>query len=271
MSSPLINGVPAERIGITDRGLHYGDGLFETMRVHDGRIPLWTHHWQRLSRDCRRLGIEDIDAAALHDEVRRVSTGIERGVVKIIVTRGSGGRGYRPPPVQDQTTRMVVPYDWPDYPAAHWHEGVTVRLCRTRLGRNPALAGMKHLNRLEQVLARREWDDPAVAEGLMQDDRDRVICGTMTNLFIVKGGRLLTPPVRECGVAGVMRGLLLETAGGAECTVSLEDLKAADEVLLCNAVIGLWPVRRIEERVYPVGAVSRSLMARLRSDGLLDD
>lgn len=270
MPKILINGVPDERIVVADRGLHYGDGLFETMQVRNARVPLWTRHWQRLSQGCRRLGIEGVGETTLRDEVQRLSVGVARGIVKIIITRGSGGRGYRPPSVQGEATRLVARYDWPGHPAVHWREGVAVRLCHARLGRNPVLAGMKHLNRLEQVLARREWDDPGVAEGVMRDDLDRVICGTMTNLFIVKEGHLLTPPVHECGVAGVMRGLLLETMGGAECVVSLEDLKGADEVLLCNAVIGLWPVRRIEERVYPVGAVSRMLMERLRGDGLMD-
>jgi len=267
MDEMLINGVPGRCIAPSDRGLHYGDGLFETIRVRDGSLPLWARHWRRLTDGCGRLGLEGVEEGVLREEAHRLAAGTARGIVKLIITRGSGGRGYRPP-AEVKPTRIVATHVPPNHPASHWRQGVALRLCRTRLGRNPVLAGIKHLNRLEQVLARHEWDDPAIAEALMQDDRGRVVCGTMTNLFAVTGGRLVTPPVDECGVAGVMRALLLEWTGAQERALDLADLAAAEELLLCNAVIGIWPVRAVERQEYPIGKITLGLMERLRQAGL---
>ena len=185
--------------------------------------------------------------------------------------RGGGGGGFGPPATACSPTRIVLRYPWPDHPRRFWDEGVDVRLCSTRLASNPTLAGIKHLNRLEQVLARSEWYDPEIAEGLMSDQHGRVIAGTQTNLFMVRSGRLLTPELRECGVAGVVRGLILERAaswGGAaaaEAVLDLADLQNADEVFLCNAVVGIWPVRRIESWIYASGPVTGRLMAGLEA------
>lgn len=267
MPEVLINGLPRDQVDAADRGLHYGDGLFETLAVRAGTPQLWERHWRRLSKGCRRLGIEGLDAQQLEKEVHDISTGVERGVVKLIVTRGASGRGYRPA-AGGEPTRIVARHPWPEYPAAHAREGVAVRICTTRLGRNPALAGMKHLNRLEQVLARGEWDDPDIAEGLMLDDQGKVISGTMSNLFMVRGGGLMTPRLEECGVEGVMRGLLLEFAAEMaipcrQADLSLVDLQEADEVFLCNALIGMWPVRRLEQQGYAVGPVTKAFSERL--------
>ncbi len=268
MFKTIINGNNQSSIAITDRGLQYGDGLFETIAVYTGIPQHWHRHWQRLSRACARLGIEGIDEGILHDEAHKICDGIERGILKVMVTRGGGGRGYLPSRNQP-ATRILATYAWPEYPIANWQEGVAVRVCTTRLSRNPALAGLKHLNRLEQVLARREWDDPGIAEGLMLDDSSRVISGTMSNLFIVKSGRLLTPQINECGVEGVMRGVILDLAHDLsipveETTLTLNELRQAGEIFLCNALIGIWPVRRIEQQVYAVGPETRLLAARLR-------
>lgn len=269
MPELLINGAAGEQIAASDRGLHYGDGLFETLQVRDGAMPLWARHWRRLSDGCGRLGIQGVQEGVLRAEAERLCSGHARAVIKIIVTRGCSGRGYRAPP-HGEATRVIARHDWPAHPAAHWREGVAVRVCATPLGRNAALAGMKHLNRLEQVIARREWSDDGIAEGLMLDDRGQVIAGTMSNLFAVMDGRVLTPPVRECGVAGVMRGLLLEWSGAVEQALTLHALTTAQEAFLCNAVIGIWPVRSIAKQAYPVGEVARGLMARLVREGLLD-
>ncbi|MEQ6341477.1 MAG: aminodeoxychorismate lyase [Gammaproteobacteria bacterium] len=266
MMGMLVNGVPGTSIDANDRGLHYGDGLFETIAVRDGAPALWDRHMQRLLLGCERLGIAPIDAAQLLRESLQLCDGVAEGVLKIIITRGSGGRGYRAPPsthrdvlVSQETggrerpgavqpTRLVALYAWPEYPSAFWIEGVPVRLCSIRMGSNTALAGIKHLNRLEQVLARSEWDDSAIPEGLMLDGEGHVIEGTMSNFFIVRNGRLLTPDLKRCGVAGVMRGCILDGARDAGIPVditqiTLDDVKSSDEAFLCNSLIGVWPVR----------------------------
>lgn len=266
----LVNGHEQAHISAADRGLQYGDGLFETIAVSGGRPRLWQRHWRRLAAGCARLGIEGLDPRQLQDEAQRACADIDdKAVLKLIVTRGEGGRGYRP----DRTakaTRIVATYPWPTYPEGYWQQGVAVRVCTTRLGRNAALAGMKHLNRLEQVLARREWDDPQIAEGLMLDDGGHVIAGTMSNVFMVTADRLVTPALDSCGVAGVMRGMILDIAAETaltweELSVSRRELQQADEVFLCNALIGIWPVRRIEQQDYALGPLTKLISGRLSS------
>jgi 4-amino-4-deoxychorismate lyase len=265
----LVNGQAQDHIAVADRGLHYGDGLFETIAVTGGQPRLWERHWRRLSTGCRRLGITPPDPEMLWEEARSVCTGVDRGVLKIILTRGAGGRGYRPPQT-GQATRIIAMYPWPAYPEANWQQGVAVRVCTTRLGRNRALAGIKHLNRLDQVLARSEWEDPYIAEGLMLDDDGHVIAGTMSNLFIVTAQGLHTPILTACGVAGVMRSVILELAAELdiawqEAPLRLQDLHRAEEVFLTNALIGIWPVCRIEQRDYSVGSLTELLGGRLKA------
>lgn len=268
----LIDGKDSDQIAADDRGLLYGDGLFETLAVHSGEPQLWTRHMARLARGCVRLGIEPPSVDLLQVEARALCAGSARAVLKIIVTRGSGGRGYRPP-APALPRRILSLHPWPDHPA-HWsQQGVSVRLCDTPLGANPRLAGLKHLNRLEQVLARAEWDDPDIAEGLMLDAAGGLIEGTMSNLFLVRDGRLRTPALERCGVAGVMRARVLELAaqGGIASEVSelgLTDLQGADEVFVCNSVIGIWPVRRVQSMEFTPGPVTRFLQ---QATGCLSD
>lgn len=267
-----VNGRVQAYLPITDRGLHYGDGVFETIAVLDGAAPWWPRHYERLRASCERLGIPVVDPALVQEDVAALSRDCARAVIKLIVTRGEGGRGYRPPlPAEQVPSRIALRYPWPDYPRRCWEDGVAVRVCNTRLSSNPALAGIKHLNRLEHVLARSEWYDPDVAEGLMMDSAGNVVEGTQTNLFVARGRRLLTPPVNDCGVAGVMREIILEQVEAwsgvraEESVLRLEHVREADEILLCNAVIGIWPVSRIEDRLLPIGPATRQLMKGLRA------
>ena len=187
----LINGVSKQHIEISDRGFQYGDGLFETIEVRDGQAVFLERHLERLNAGCHRLHIPFPGAELLSFEVKKLcrekacGIGSVRAVLKIIVTRGSGGRGYRQPDVI-QPTRVLSLHPYPDYPEIYKEQGIVVRFCSTCLGLNPSLAGIKHLNRLEQVMARFEWNDPAIQEGLMLDVNGHVIEGTMTNLFYVK-------------------------------------------------------------------------------------
>jgi 4-amino-4-deoxychorismate lyase len=256
----LVNGVPAESVSSRDRGLQYGDGLFETVAVRHGAPRLWERHLERLFRDAARLGMPAPDAACLTEEGYRLCAGAERAVLKIIVTRGAAGRGYAPPSLAEPT-RILNLSPWPVHPAQAAETGVAVRFCETRLGSNPRLAGIKHLNRLEQVLARSEWETD-YAEGLMRDDSGNVIEGTMSNLFVVASGIVWTPDLSRCGVAGVMRGWVLDQFAGAARAAPLrcDDVVRADELFLTNSVIGIWPVSRLGDREYRVGPVTRRIM-----------
>ncbi|MEE9141695.1 MAG: aminodeoxychorismate lyase [Gammaproteobacteria bacterium] len=245
----LINGQPAETVDIRDRGLAYGDGLFETIAVLHGQAEHLERHLARLETGCRRLSISAPDRHVLRDEVQEVA-GNETRVIKIILTRGVGGRGYRKPE-NPSPTRIVTADPWPDYPETFENDGVRVRLCRQRLARNPALAGIKHLNRLEQVLARSEWVDTSIAEGLMLDDTGHVIEATQSNVFFVHAGVLVTPALDQAGVAGVVREVVLEHAerDGISCEVRDVDqaeIREFEEMFLTNSVIGIWPVKEYE-------------------------
>lgn len=247
----LINGQPDNRIPVTDRGLQYGDGLFETLAFREGKLEFLNAHLQRLSAGCERLGITFAAQDKLELELATLcAQTAEDSVIKIMLTRGSGGRGYKAPK-DAEPMRIISAHPMPEYPESCQH-GITVRLCQHQLGINPALAGIKHLNRLEQVLARSEWDDDSIREGLMLDINGRLVEGTMSNLFLVNHGQLKTPPVQENGIAGIMRAEVIKLATKLDIPVieqalTLADLNEAEEVFLTNSLIEIWPVTRLIE------------------------
>ena len=265
MPAAWVDGEPAETLRLADRGLQYGDGLFETLAVQGGRIRRLGMHLERLKEGCTRLHLPMPDEALLRQELGRAAEGESRAVLKLILTRGPGGRGYRPPE-SPSVTRMVFRHAWPDYPAAWYTQGIELRVCTTRLAVGSPLAGLKHLNRLEQVLARAEWGEGA-QEGLMRDAEDHVVEGTMSNLFAAPAeGRLVTPDVSRSGVAGVTRRHILERARAEGLsvevrTLALDELLLCREIFVCNSIIGVWPVQRIESRSYPVGPLTRRAAA----------
>jgi 4-amino-4-deoxychorismate lyase len=223
-----------------------------------------------LQAGCERLGIPLMDTVQLAREANELLAGAGRGVLKLVVTRGSGGRGYRAP-AKVTPRRILQLHPWPDFPPAAAEAGVAVRLCTIRLCHNPLLAGIKHLNRLEQVLARREWDDPQIGEGLLLDVDGRLVEGTMSNLFLVREESLLTPDLGRCGVAGIMRTIILEQAERQSLTadirvLDMDDLQTADEVFLCNSLIGIWPVISIDGRPYRKGAITIHMQQLLHAE-----
>ena len=250
----LVDGQEGARVDPFDRGLQYGDGLFETIAVPESRPRFLDWHLERLANGAKRLGFPALDAELLRREVAAVGNG-SRCVVKLVVTRGSGPRGYRPPRAP-QARRIVAASEWPRASAA---AGARVGWCRTRLGRNPALAGLKHLNRLEQVLARSEWDDGAMDDGLMSDEAGHVIAATQANLFAKIDGRWVTPLLDQCGVAGIMRRAFCTWRAGQGASVeerelSRADVESASALLLTNALVGTWPVRELAGRPVAVDA-----------------
>ena len=272
MTQPLIlvNGSPGEAVTALDRGLHYGDGLFETIACVGGRPRLLPWHVERLMLGCERLGFAPPEGAAVGAEVRALAAQRERSIIKVLLTRGTGaGRGYGVSG-SERLTRITIRYGWPDGEAAALQDGVRARTARLRLGENPALAGVKHCNRLEQVLARREWQDPDIAEALLFGRSGHLVSGTMSNVFMVQDSLLRTPRLDLAGVAGVMRRAVLTAArrAGIDCEESVlapSDVASARELFLTNARIGIWPVRQLDERVLPVGPVTRQLQAALAS------
>ena len=249
--STWINGRKSTQIDARDRGLQYGDGIFETMRVRRGRVRLLEHHLERLFAGCRRLQIAGPSALVLRKEIERIAALRSDGVLKLIVTRGvSVLRGYRPTG-RERCTRILSLHALPRAVLADAALPARVRLCATPLGLNPRLAGLKTLNRLESVIARAEWNDARIWEGLLRDMDENIVCGTMSNLFLKRGSSLATPMLDRCGVAGVMRRWVLESAADlrlipVERRIGWQELSDAEEVFMTNAVVGLRSVGVIE-------------------------
>ena len=266
----LINGDTAAAISAADRGLSYGDGVFRTMTMLAREPRNWSLHYHKLSDDCARLGIMCPPKEIFAADLAQIFAQEQGCVVKIIVTRGAGARGYG---VSGKMapTRIVISSALPAYSAEYLSAGISARLCDLRLSRQPQLAGIKHLNRLEQVIARSEWNDPAIAEGLLLDEAGWVIGGTMSNVFIIRRRQLFTPLLTGSGVAGVTRARIMALAPRLGLTVSvthidLTALMAADEVLLCNSVIGLWSVRELAGKCWDTGQFAPAIRALLESD-----
>lgn len=266
-----ISGIDDGRLDPRDRGLAYGDGLYETMRWTHGRLPLLRSHLARLRDGARRLGIPLPDLGDLEAAIAPAAPAGIDAVVKLVVTRGVGARGYAAPrdPVP-VVFALVEP--WVPRPSAD-PDGLSLVWCRLQLGVQPALAGIKHLNRLEQVLARAEWDDPAVDEGLLCDPSGHVLCATAANLFAVIDGRLLTPDLHGAGVAGVARALLLsEPALAIDVrAISRVALETADEVFLTNALAGVQPAARLGTRRWRPGDAARAAARVLAGHGLASE
>ena len=250
----LINGNHTSEIALNDRAVHYGDGLFETIAIQNKQILCFDEHVNRLEKGCKRLKIPIPNKDIIRDEVTSLIDTTGQGVIKIIITRGQGGRGYKIP---DDTapTRIITLFPWPDYHEKFPTTGIKTKVCDFRYARNPALAGIKHLNRLEQILARSEWTDDAISEGIVMDTDGFVIEGTMSNIFCIKNTTLYTPDLSLCGIEGIIREKIIDMADKMKFSVeikniTLEFLLNTDEVFLCNSLIGVWPVNLIDEKLF---------------------
>jgi 4-amino-4-deoxychorismate lyase len=250
----LINGAASNSLAAADRGLAYGDGVFRTLLMRGGRPRAWHHHFRKLEHDCGALAIPCPAKKLLEDDLSVLAEREPDCAVKIVITRGPGQRGYAvPDPLEP--TRLVMSFPLPQYPEQFLHSGIKARICSLRLGFQPALAGIKHLNRLENVLARNEWNDVDIAEGLLLDEEENAIGGTMTNLFIVENGALATPNLSRCGVAGVTRERIFAHAAkhGIVCRVDqipIDRVLQADEAFVVNSLIGVWQIRELPGKVW---------------------
>ncbi|HLY53453.1 MAG TPA: aminodeoxychorismate lyase [Steroidobacteraceae bacterium] len=263
-----VNGVAGASLSPLDRGLHYGDGLFETIACVGGKPRFLSLHLERLARGARRLGIALPGAVELQREILALAKPVDRAVVKVLLTRGSAvARGYGLTG-REQATRITLRYPWEAEDPRLAGEGVRIRTAALRLAENPPLAGIKHLNRLEQVLARREWSEPQIAEALLFSASGKLVSGVMSNVFLVDGRKLRTPLLDRCGVAGIMRAVVMREAARAgipteEAALGSEDLARTRELFLTSALIGLRPVSQLDGRACVPGAVTRELQQRL--------
>jgi 4-amino-4-deoxychorismate lyase len=271
----LVNGVRDAGLSALDRGVQFGDGLFETIACIKGRPRFLPLHLERLEFGCERLGFTPPNLEEIAAEVRGLALNVERAIVKVVVTAGEAvARGYARCG-NETATRITIRYPWPHESPAQLHDGVMVRTLTLRLGENPRLAGLKHCNRLEQILARRELaTDAALQEGILFSSSGNLVSGTFSNVFLVRESCLLTPRIDLCGVAGVMRRVVLREARrvgipARECELRAPDVQSAAEIFLTNARIGIWPVRTLDARELTPGPVTRHLQSVLAP--LLDE
>lgn len=255
-----VNGKAAETIDCNDRGLQYGDGVFETIAVSKGQPEFLHRHLDRLQAGCRRLGIPFNQRSELIAEINALCLARDTGVLKIQISSGSGARGYaRSPDLIPNRIVSIKPF--PEHSRFLQHNGIRLTLCRQRLPINPALAGIKHLNRLDQVLARADWGNQDYHEGVMMDADGYVTEGVMSNLFYVANGQLKTALLDRAGIAGIIRSVVMDQAthNGLICKeqrVVINDLVQAEEIFMTNSVIGVWPVCQFETKRYEVGPIS---------------
>jgi 4-amino-4-deoxychorismate lyase len=257
-----VDALPS--LAVDNRGLAYGDGLFETMAVRDGRVLLRERHLARLATGLARFGIAAPPADALAATLGEAAAGNAAACLKLIVTRGAGSRGYTP--ATDAPTEWLL-QRLPWSPPRQDRPPAALRTSSVRLALQPLLAGLKHLNRLEQVLARREFPAPAHDEVLQLDAEGRVACASAANVFCLRDGRLRTPRVDRCGVAGVLRAevLALSASGvlppATEADLVPDDVYGADEVFLTSSLRGAWPVAALDGRPLSQGGLASRIMA----------
>ena len=264
-----INGQANAQISALDRGFAYGDGFFETCRVYKNKIHLWDLHLARLQETARRLLIP-IDVDFLQRCIQNIlqENTYEDASLKIQITRGETQRGYAfPDNLVPNYTLFLTQAN--SFLMNNWLDGIRVRICDLRLSANSGLAGLKHLNRLENILARAEWKNE-FAEGLLFDADDHLIEATMSNIFLVKHNQLMTPDLSRSGVAGVMRRAIMDiyapelSLSVVTSNIKPEDLNTADEIFVCNSLIGVWPVVSVDAIAeLKVGDITQQLQTRL--------
>lgn len=267
--SYLINGSFDQAISALDRGFSYGDGVFRTMKMHNGLPVSWPFHYQKLVADCAAIGIVCPSAELLMGDLQKLFekelfSEDAAQVAKIIITRGEGERGYAPPTIT-VPTRVVIKSDLPQYTQACYEQGVQLYICNIRLPEQPKLAGIKHLNRLENVLARMEWREDCIFDGLLLDQMGNAIECTMSNLFARFGNELITPDLSQCGVSGITRQRILGLGGVLELKITikplmLDHLLQADEIIVCNSLFGAFQVTKINDKTWPL----QNLATRIR-------
>jgi 4-amino-4-deoxychorismate lyase len=259
-----------------DRGLLYGDAVFTSIALIEGQLLLLDEHLLRLKNDAARLKFADYDFDSLRQELQSTYSQ-QNAVVRVALSRGTGVRGYA-------YNDKIKPVLWhgvsayPDGAIQKRSQGIVARICDTRLAHNPLLAGIKHANRLEQIMARSEWqaepNSETVSEGLMLDYQDRVIEGTMSNLFMLKDERCYTPKLNEAGVSGIMRGQVIKALAELnveleQCQLTTDDLFNADGLFVSNAVIGVWPVIKLQTQDFPIAPLMSKLVAQLATNNAI--
>lgn len=260
----------ADQVSIKDRAFNYGDGVFETVAVHDTKMHYWSEHYHRLKLGCDRLGIKPPNENDLLNDIAKLDLSENSAVLKIVVSRGEGGRGYSVNDVGEPNI-VISKNSWPVFVESYQQEGIKVRLCQHRLIINPALAGIKHLNRLDQVLARNEWHNDDYQEGLMLDQDDYLLEGISSNLFVKINQQWITPPVKDCAVAGIMRNAVVRKMDDLginleQRKIHVSELSSVKEMFVSNSIWGIVPVVSCESNLFEKGDNTQQLQMGIEQE-----
>ena len=257
MALSFVDGQVADSISIDDRGLAYGDGCFTTALVINGEVAMLAQHLNRLVQQSQQLGLPSFDLSALKETIAHISADINIGIVKVIITCGSGGRGYSRLGVE-QAKVIVSVHDYPTHYPQWQKHGISVGISDQKLGINPMLAGLKHLNRLEQVMLRAELDKRPEDDLLATDVNGHVIECCSANVFWLTAGQWQTPKLITAGVAGLMREkILLNNADITPANYQLKALNNIEAMFITNAILGIVPVKVFNGQKLDISLVIR--------------
>ncbi|MCO7187146.1 MULTISPECIES: aminodeoxychorismate lyase [unclassified Pseudoalteromonas] len=254
-----------QQVSSRDRGLNYGDGFFTTVKISAGQLERWEGHLKRLAQCASALYFPELDLRALTEQCENASRDVDEGVLKVLITRGEGGRGYSLPD-QVQVTTLVSLSAFPDHYARWREDGITLAISDVRLGHQPMLAGLKTLNRLEQVLIKQNAANKATDDVLVMDLQGLVIESSAANILICKDRHWYTPDLSQCGIQGVYLSSLQLHNPITAVSLNLESVYAADAVYVCNSLMGLVPVRQIDNHHFSLNkahALAEELVATL--------
>ncbi|WP_076409510.1 aminodeoxychorismate lyase [Shewanella sp. UCD-KL12] len=251
MTQVWINGEIDNQLDPFDRGLSYGDGLFATMRVADGCPLFLSQHLKRLSQGAKRLGFHWEPQPSLIEQIMQVAKPHAQACLKLLITRGAGGRGYAPPSAVTVTEVLSV-HAIPLHYSSWQQQGIALKTSPVLLSSQPRLAGVKHLNRLEQVLIKSQHLDGDYDDWLVLDANSRVIESSMANIFCVKGNQVVTPAISHSGVSGVMREQVIYELIELGLDINVGDLAykqlaTFDQIFITNSLLGVVDINRIDD------------------------
>jgi 4-amino-4-deoxychorismate lyase len=244
----LVNGIQQNHIDIESRGLAYGDGIFTTAKISHGKVEYLNQHIERLTVGCEKLGISAPSANELTSQLISIAKNYTLAVLKVIISARSGGRGYARA-LNNPHDVIIMIHDFPTHYEAHARTGITLGLSNQQIGINPMLGGLKHLNRLEQVLLRQELLVSDVDDLLVTNINNEVIEATSANVFFFLNEQLYTPDVSQSGVNGIMRQAILKCYPNTIIkVVSLDDIRQAQAIFACNCVMGVIPIANFNKK-----------------------
>ena len=268
----LINGKFKDSISVLDRGLAYGDGFFETMQWLGKNneslqgVEFWNRHVKRIIKSAKILKIKIPNKNIFAEYKNKILTAAQKkdiyeGILKIIITRGVGGRGYSYENNMKPTIIFIV------FPNAipKQIESVNVKICKSTISDNVDISGLKHLNRLDSVQARSEWNNKNIFEGIFIDNNENILEGTMTNIFFVKNKSLVTPSIISSGINGIMREVVLVYGKKFFNEIIIREIRKHeienfDEMFLTNSIIKVLPVKKCGKKKFTISNSTKKLV-----------